>query len=57
MPERNDEPVLPWMVALQDGKVHSGNVMYLTDAQGQAPHLHGELLAHPRRLRAPPACS
>jgi signal transduction histidine kinase/CheY-like chemotaxis protein/HPt (histidine-containing phosphotransfer) domain-containing protein len=32
---QRDEPVLPWMVALQDGKVHSGNVMYLTDAQGK----------------------
>ena len=33
--QRRDELVLPWMVALQDGKVHSGHVMYLTDAQGK----------------------
>jgi signal transduction histidine kinase/CheY-like chemotaxis protein/HPt (histidine-containing phosphotransfer) domain-containing protein len=27
--------VLPWMLALKDGRVHSGHVMYLHDAQGR----------------------
>ena len=27
--------VLPWMLALKDGRLHSGHVMYLTDAQGK----------------------
>jgi signal transduction histidine kinase/DNA-binding NarL/FixJ family response regulator len=27
--------VLPWRLALQDGRLHSGHVMYLTDAQGK----------------------
>ena len=27
--------VLPWLLALRDGRVHSGHVMYLNDAQGR----------------------
>ncbi|MFM7705304.1 MAG: histidine kinase dimerization/phospho-acceptor domain-containing protein, partial [Rubrivivax sp.] len=30
-----DELVLPWLLALQDGRLRSGHVMYLTDAQGK----------------------
>jgi hypothetical protein len=34
-PTPKGEPVLPWMLALQDGVLRSGHVMFLTDGEGK----------------------